>query len=57
MKDNDRFLLKLFKKNADLVTDEEFFDEKISKIRIISQKPNQALAIKRRPAVMCERLN
>ncbi|KAL4448733.1 hypothetical protein ABPG74_012822 [Tetrahymena malaccensis] len=57
MKDNDRFLLKFFKKNGDLVIDQEFFDEKISKIRVISQRPNQSLAIKRRPAVMCERLN
>lgn len=57
MMNNDRFLLKFFKKNGDLVTDSQFFDEKISKIRIVSTVPNQALAIRRRPAVNCERLN
>ncbi|EGR28239.1 hypothetical protein IMG5_180790 [Ichthyophthirius multifiliis] len=57
MMNNDRYLCNFFKTNGDLVIDQEFYENKISKIRIISFHQNLSLATKRRTAVMCERLN
>ena len=54
---NDRRKKNLYKIGGDLILQNEFFERKITRHLCVSFEGNPVFQVKRRTAVMCERMN